>query len=124
MKQRERALIIEDVEVNRNLIRSFVLMQGFKEVDVAKDGIEGFDLLVKYKYDVIFLDIKMPIMDGIQFLQQIKKNRSISDISIIMLSASDEIDMIKTATSLGACDYIVKPFTKDKMVKALKNAGF
>jgi CheY-like chemotaxis protein len=75
----------------------------------AYNGQEGLDLLNKIYADYIFLDINMPVMNGIDALKLIKKDRSLKDIPVIIYSTSDGRAYKKMALDLGAINYFTKP---------------
>ncbi|OHD16019.1 MAG: hypothetical protein A2086_04865 [Spirochaetes bacterium GWD1_27_9] len=120
---RKKALVVDDMEINRNVIKSFLYFEKF-DVDLAEDGIKGLDLLSKNKYDLVFSDIEMPNMNGMELLTRAKKNPTTKNIPIVMLTSLDKQEIIDKAKELGASGYIVKPFTKEKMETLLKNIGF
>lgn len=76
-------------------------------VDFAKDGVEGFQKIKEFKYDIILLDIMMPRMDGIEVLKQIKTN-NIQHGKIIMFTNLDSLEIKQKAFELGAANYWVK----------------
>jgi CheY-like chemotaxis protein len=75
----------------------------------AYNGQEGIDLLNKISADYIFLDINMPVMNGIDALKLIKQNKSLKDIPVIIYSTSDGRGYKKMALDLGAINYFTKP---------------
>src|SRR3954471_7056424 len=83
----------------------------------AYDGQEGFDFLLKELVHYIFLDINMPVMNGIDLLRLIKKDESLKDIPVIIYSTSDGRGYKKMALDLGAEIYFTKPTTIQGMYK-------
>ncbi|MCK4540090.1 response regulator [Candidatus Parcubacteria bacterium] len=111
-------LIVEDDEFLRSLCAKRLNQTGF-HVDVAVDGIEGFEKIIKEKPDLVLLDIIMPGMEGFAILKETRanKNRAIAKIPIIMLSNLGQESDIKKATELGATDYLIKAhFTIDDII--------
>jgi len=89
-------------------------------VDTASDGYEGLQMIDRNQYDFILCDIKMPRIDGMQFLKSARDK--IADTTVIMMSAYGTIDTAVKAMKLGAYDYISKPFKTDEVYIALKKA--
>ena len=117
----KKILIIEDEEqIRRVLLR--VLSDEDKNFDVkeAVDGKEGLSLIKKEKFDLILCDIKMPKMDGIEVLQEAKKNKFTSPF--IMLTGHGNIDTAVEAMKLGAYDFISKPPDLNRLITAVRHA--
>ena len=104
----KKILMIDD---NPNPAADMLLMYGY-EVETMPDGKSGLDELNKnyFKYDLVLLDVMMPVMDGWSTLKAIRNNKILKNIPVIMLTAVD--DDIKQISGLkqGADDYIIKPF--------------
>lgn len=73
---------------------------------------------------VILLDLNMPRMDGVEFLGELKADHDLASTTVIVISTSERDVDLDSAQELGAAGYIVKPFTNDKLLKVLANAGF
>ncbi len=101
-----RILVVDDEKLIVKGLR-FSLEQDGMEVDCAYDGKEAIDLARQHEYDVVLLDVMLPVYDGFEVCQQI---REFSDMPIIMLTAKgDDMDKI-LGLDMGADDYITKPF--------------
>jgi len=122
MEAKRKALVADDMEQNRNAIKAFLFFYKF-DAEVAKDGLEAKELYSKGSYDLVFSDIEMPNMNGFEFLAWIRKSSTRKETPVVMLSSLDSPETIDRCRKLGATSYIVKPFTKEKMETALKNAG-
>ncbi|CAM3395034.1 two-component system response regulator DctR [Aeromicrobium ponti] len=118
-KEEIRVLLIEDdpmvQEVNKEFITS---VEGFKIIAVAGNGEEGISLVKKLNPDLVILDIFMPKKDGIQTLQEFRKQKLDSDV--IVVSAAKEKETIKLMLQNGARDYIIKPFKLNRIQQALE----
>jgi len=112
-----KVLYAEDEEGIRENI-SFVLSLLFKEVFVAKDGEEAFELFEEKKPDLLIFDICMPKMDGIEVLNKIRKSNKA--IPIIVLTAHTEETYLFRAIELNITRYLLKPFSKDALLDAIK----
>jgi two-component system response regulator AtoC len=115
----KRILIIDDEESFRHMLSVILKKEGF-DVDTASDGEEGLQKLIGNTYDQVLCDIRMPRMDGLDFLKEVQKANM--DTTIIMMSAYGTVDAAIDAMKLGAYDYISKPFKPDEIVLTLKKA--
>lgn len=113
-----KILIIDDEESILNLVSSYLRPEGY-EVYTASDGPSGLKAAQAYKPDLIVLDIMLPGMDGIELLSRLRRE---SDAYVIMLTAkSEETDKI-VGLSVGADDYVTKPFSPRELVARIKAA--
>jgi len=114
-----KILIVDD---NPDLILVLkVRLESFGyEVAVAEDGVKCLEKVASDKPDLILLDILMPEMDGFQALKKLKENDKTKDVPVIMLTAKDKLDDVAKANSLGAADFIVKPFDYRVMVEKIR----
>lgn len=102
----KKVLVVDDEKLIVKGIR-FSLEQDGMEVDCAYDGQEALDLINRNQYDVVLLDVMLPVLTGFEVCQQV---REFSDVPIIMLTAKgDDMDKI-LGLEYGADDYITKPF--------------
>jgi len=115
----KRILIIDDEENFRHML-SVILKKEKYEVETAANGEEGLQKLTSSTFDQILCDIRMPGMDGLDFLREVQKLGNGS--SIIMMSAYGTIDTAIEAMKLGAYDYISKPFKPDEIILTLRKA--
>jgi len=115
----KRILIIDDEESFRHMLSVILKKEGF-DVETAPDGEEGMQKLMMNPYDQILCDIRMPRMDGLDFLKEFQKANI--EATIIMMSAYGTVDTAIEAMKLGAYDYISKPFKPDEIILTLKKA--
>lgn len=115
----KRILIIDDEESFRHMLSIILSKEGY-EVDTASNGEEALQKVSSLSYDHVLCDIRMPNMDGMEFLKEVR-NRGI-ETTIIMMSAYGTIDIAIEAMKLGAYDYISKPFKPDEIILTLKKA--
>lgn len=112
-------LIIDDEENLRFMLSAMISRQGYT-VELAKNGLEALELIKVNVYDFILCDLRMPEMDGKEFLlRAIKENTT---TPIIMMSAYGSVDTAIECMQKGAYDFISKPFKKDEIVMVLKKA--
>ena len=108
--RKKKVLVIDDDEMNLQIAKMILERKLPCEVICADNGIEGLDLLRQQHFSLILLDIMMPNFDGIETLQEIRRDASIKDVPIMMLTASSDVENIQKVALLGVTDYIKKPF--------------
>jgi DNA-binding NtrC family response regulator len=113
-----RILVIDDEKSIRNTLREILEYEKY-QVDDAPDGAEGLLLIRENRYDAVLCDIKMPKMDGLEFLNQAL---TITDSPVIMISGHGTIDTAVEAIKTGAYDYIAKPLDLNRLLVTLRNA--
>lgn len=112
-------LIIDDEKAIRKTLTEILGFEGYK-IDEASDGEEGLKKFSEKSYDLVLCDIKMPKLDGIEFLERAKLINA--DIPIIMISGHGNIDTAVEAVKKGAFDYISKPPDLNRLLITLRNA--
>ncbi len=112
-------LIIDDERAIRNVLKDILGNEGYK-VDEAADGEEGLKKFLATTFDVVLCDIKMPKLDGIEFLQ--KATEANPDVPIIMISGHGNIETAVDAVKKGAYDYISKPPDLNRLLITIRNA--
>ncbi len=112
--EKPHALVVDDTSFHSNFLRMFLRTKGY-EVTVATDGVEGLAAARADSFALVFSDIEMPNMNGIEFLRSVKRLPAYARIPVIMLSTLDDEAMKQKAANFGAFAYIVKPFTTQKM---------
>jgi DNA-binding NtrC family response regulator len=112
-------LIIDDEKAIRKTLGEILSYEGYK-IDEAGDGEEGLKKFKDKEYDVILCDIKMPKIDGIEFLEKAKESNA--DIPIIMISGHGNIDTAVEAVKKGAYDFIAKPPDLNRLLITIRNA--
>ncbi|MCM3736986.1 response regulator [Bacillus cytotoxicus] len=118
-KEEFKVVLIEDdpmvQEVNKEFIKS---VKGFQVIAIASNGEEGIRFVKKTNPDLVILDIFMPKKDGIQVLQEFRKQQLETDV--IVVSAAKDRETIKLMLQNGAIDYIIKPFKMHRIQQALE----
>ena len=112
-------LIIDDEKAIRKTLSEILSYEGYK-IDEAGDGEEGLKKFTEKTYDVVLCDIKMPKLDGIEFLERSKEINA--DVPVIMISGHGNIDTAVEAVKKGAYDYISKPPDLNRLLITLRNA--
>lgn len=115
-----KVLIVEDdpmvAQINRRYIET---LNEFKVAQVVPNGEEALKFLRSNVVDLIVLDVYMPKLDGIMLLKELRRVSILSDV--ILVTAAKETGIIDEALSLGAVDYLIKPFEYDRLKKSLEN---
>ena len=114
-----RVLVVEDNKINQ-LVANKQLQTLDIHCDLADDGEKALVYLQSNKPDLILMDLQMPIMDGFTVSKLIKENKSLSDIPIVILSASVGLQEKQKAQDLGIYDFIHKPFQQKDLVLVLQ----
>lgn len=109
---RPRVLVIDDEEVMLESCRRILDRKGLR-VDTEADGLRGRDRAINGQYDLVLLDVRMPQVDGLDLLDQLRRDRP--DVEVIIITAYSSIDSAVRAVKLGAFDYLPKPFTPDEL---------
>jgi two-component system nitrogen regulation response regulator NtrX len=112
-------LIIDDEKAIRNVLRDILSNEGFT-VEEATDGEEGLKKFTAGSYDVVLCDIKMPKVDGLEFLQKVIDSQS--EVPVIMISGHGNIETAVDAVKKGAFDYISKPPDLNRLLITIRNA--
>ena len=115
----KRILIVDDEESFRNVLTVILRKEGY-EVEGATNGEEGLNKISNAAFDHVLCDIRMPKMDGLEFLRESQKAGA--EAPVIMMSAFGTVDTAIEAMKLGAYDYISKPFKPDEIILTLKKA--
>ena len=115
-----KVLIVDDERAIRNSLKEILGDEGYS-VDTAEDGATALEMSAKEKYDVIFCDIKMPNMDGIEVLDTMIKNGI--DAAIVMISGHGDISTAVECIKKGAFDFVEKPLDLNRVLITIKNAS-
>jgi len=113
------AVIVEDEGITQLQLRKLLRSEGIKVVGTASDGQEGVELVLKERPDFVLMDIRMPVMDGLEATERILAEYR---VCIVMLTAFSDEAYRQQATELGACAYVLKPVTVETLMPQLKAA--
>lgn len=115
-----RVLVVDDNEVNRDLLTSWVQRMGHR-VSLAADGRQAIALMQREPFDLVLLDIMMPVTNGYEVLEYLKVEPTLCHIPVIVVSALDDIESVVKCIELGAEDYLTKPFNKVLLKARINN---
>jgi DNA-binding response OmpR family regulator len=116
MRASPKILVVDDEANLRNLVGSYLRAEGFEVIEAA-DGDQAVEQVRRREPDLVILDVKMPVLDGIEALRQIRR---FSDVYVIMLTArAEETDKV-IGLSVGADDYLSKPFSPRELIARVK----
>lgn len=117
MSLRPVILICDDEE---NLRESFkLILEDFYDLRFAKNGVEGLEMVKESEPDMMFLDIKMPKLHGMETLKKIKKARP--KLPVVIVSGYQSVEIAQEALKNGAADYVPKPFESAAILKIAEN---
>ncbi len=117
-KPKKQILIVDDEPAWLQIL-SYILKRKGYGVHVAASATIALETLKTSKLDLIVSDVRMPDMNGFDFLDQVKHTRKNSHTPFVFVTAIDDYESRKTAQSLGATDYLTKPFNEDEVVRIL-----
>ena len=116
----KKILVIEDTKSIRDEIQDILEFEGM-EVSCAENGKEGCALAHTFQPDLILCDIMMPIKNGFEVFEEVKREPALRNTPFIFLTAKATTDNIRQGMILGADDYITKPFTIDSLIKSINS---
>ena len=111
--ERTLILVVDDQFADRETLKGILEDKGYR-VATARDGAEAIEMVKSRHYDIIFLDVRLPGMDGVETFEQVKKIDP--EATVIMMTGYTEEDLVKRALSEGAYTCIYKPFDMEKVI--------
>ncbi len=117
---KKRILAVDDTAIV--LTRIFDALQNDYEVITVNSGVRALKYLEQEKPDLILLDIQMAQKDGIETLREIREREDRADIPVIMLTGVEDKDIVLKSAKLGICDYILKPFSSEDLLKRIQRS--
>ena len=116
----KKILTVDDSPSVRKMVEFSLKSKGYV-MGGAGDGQEALELIAKETFDAIILDVNMPKMNGLEFLEKVKSDPVFSAIPVVMLTTEGQDEDRDKAMSLGATDYIVKPFKPSQLISLLED---
>jgi two-component system chemotaxis response regulator CheY len=120
----QKAIVIDDSRAIRTIISRTLAQLGY-EVSQAANGQEGLQALESGQRDVslILVDWNMPVMDGLEFVKQVRSHSQYDEVKLMMVTTETQIEQMSTALEAGANEYVMKPFTKEIIEDKLRVLG-
>ncbi len=115
-----RVLVVDDSRSMRRIVRQFLENNGVTKIAEAGNGQVALELVQFQPLDMIVSDLNMPVMDGMEFLKNVKKDPEFQTIPFIMLTVEAVQKTMNQALKVGADAYIVKPITESLFIQELK----
>ncbi len=119
LKVRKKILIVDDEPNICELLSETLLHAGY-ETFIANGGYEGLEKAASVKPDLILLDVMMPVLDGWQLLERLRRNRETQNISVVMLTAKSETEALFRSRELKVLDYFIKPIEPGELVRFIR----
>lgn len=116
---RIKVLIVDDHPVMLTLLCAALSQLGLKNVTKVEDGQIALAMLKREEISLVFTDLNMPRMTGIQFIQQIRQQAGTRDLPVIVVSGENDQDMVAQAIQAGADAFIIKPFSVETIKKKI-----
>ncbi|MFZ2103601.1 MAG: response regulator [Oricola sp.] len=114
----KKILTVDDSRTMREMLRHTLANAGF-EVVTAEDGADGIQKLRESQPDVVITDINMPVMDGFEFIENVRKFEEFNRVPILVLTTESAPEKKQRAQNAGATGWIVKPFDPEKLTRAV-----
>ena len=121
MDGKEKILYVDDETINLELFK--INFRNEYDVVVANSAIKGLEILKGEPIKVVVSDLKMPVMNGLEFIVEVRKNREWRDITLMMVTTEAEQANIVRALAAGAHEYVIKPFTSEVIKDKLTMLG-
>ena len=118
MPEGKKILVVDDSITVHKMMKRFLEPEGFEICSFAQNGQQAVEEFQRHNPDLTFMDITMPVMDGITALEHIKKENP--GANIVMLSAMGDEEIKGEAEELGASAFLQKPFNKDMLLKTIE----
>lgn len=116
-----KILVVDDSSLMRAVLRNFLKKKGFEVIE-AEDGSKAVESFKENRPDLVFMDIKMPNMDGLTATKNIKTVNP--SAKVVICSSLKEEHQVEEAKRLNVVEYVMKPFSSDDVYAAVKKAGF
>jgi two-component system chemotaxis response regulator CheY len=114
--QTKNLLIVDDSRMVRKIISVSLRHEKHIKLYEAASGLEALDKLMETNIDLIFTDINMPNMDGLEFIKRCKEDEMFKDIPIIVITTEDGVEDRERALEIGAAGYVTKPLDRERII--------
>ena len=113
-----RILVVEDNELNQEVALGLLEGEGFV-VDIANNGQEAIDMIAQHAYDIVLMDMQMPVMDGLTATREIRKMDRFKDLAVLAMTANAMDQDKEKCAEAGMNDHVAKPIDPDELFNAL-----
>lgn len=120
MPETSTVLIIDDEEDLRQSVADALESRGY-EVLLACNGSEGIEQARERVPNLILVDYRMPEVDGVAFLNQLRGNENLREIPVVVITVDPELELRRSASELGIQGFLVKPFSMEELVQTVRN---
>jgi two-component system chemotaxis response regulator CheY len=121
-----KALIVDDSKAMRSFLQHLITQLSF-DTEEAEDGRAGLAILIKndprQPFDVALVDWDMPVMNGLEFVQSLRRNRDFDSLKVMMVTTQNALERVSAALAAGADDFLMKPVTKEALEEKLQILG-
>lgn len=118
----KKILIVDDDDTFAKFVKKFAEIELGVQSDHALNPAVAFDMLKNNNYDLLILDMEMPVMDGYTALREIRRNKEIKDVPVIICTALVTPTLLGSLAKLGISSYIIKPSKSNIIINKIKNA--
>ena len=117
-----RILVAEDNRTNQ-MVLGQILKQAGHEAVMVENGDLAVDALLQDDFDLVLMDVNMPVMNGYELVCEVRRNVLLDHIKIMMVTTESSMEKVQQALEAGANEYLMKPFTKDVLLEKLTLLG-
>ncbi len=114
-----KILVVDDSATMRRIIVNNLKAAGYEDVVQAANGVEGLNSMAGI--ELVLTDWNMPVMDGLSFVKELRKNPAFGSVPIIMVTTEGAKEEVIEALKQGVNDYVVKPFTKQLIIEKIES---
>ena len=118
-----KALVVDDSRATRMIVARQLSILGFATVQAANGREALAAVAASGPFEVALVDWNMPIMDGLEFVREIRKNRALDEMAIMMVTTESEQSQVLAALEAGASEYLMKPFSPESIEEKLAILG-
>ena len=114
-------LVVDDFATMRRIVKNILKQLGYNNIVEAEDGTQAYDILENDSVDFVVSDWNMPNMTGIELLRRVRAHEGMKDTPFLMVTAEAQKENVVEAVQAKVNEYIVKPFTKDRIISSVDN---
>ncbi|MBH0001560.1 response regulator [Pseudoalteromonas sp. SWYJZ12] len=119
-----KILVVDDMPLMRHVLINMLRKLEYSNIVEATDGLQALVFLRNQHFDLVITDLHMPKMDGVSLLTNIRKDKELADIPVLMVTCEDSTDKVKQVIAAKVSGFIVKPFNMNVLSSQLKRFFF